>query len=56
VGGEERREDMVWNVGGLERKREMQREERWERIEKGKFSKFYRLVKGEGIPRYLKKD
>jgi len=34
---------------------ERQKEERWERIRKARFSKWYGWVKGEGIPEYLEK-
>lgn len=36
------------------RKREKQREERWEKIRGSQFNKWYKEVKGIGIPSYLK--
>lgn len=33
----------------------IQNEERWERIRNGNFSRFYKWVKGEGVPEYLEK-
>ncbi|XP_024868799.1 calcium-binding and coiled-coil domain-containing protein 2-like [Temnothorax curvispinosus] len=35
--------------------REVQRAERWERIKESRYSKWYKKVKKEGIPEYLKK-
>lgn len=35
--------------------KKMQKEQRWERIRKRKFSRWYRKVKGEGLPKYLEK-
>lgn len=34
--------------------RKLQREERWERIGGSSFNGWYKLIKGEGIPSYLK--
>jgi len=51
-GGEEetRLEEMVrWE-------REAQRAETWERIRESRYNKWYKEVKGEGIPEYLKKE
>lgn len=39
----------------MKRDKEEQRKERWERIRNSKFNKWYKEVKGEGIPKYLKK-
>lgn len=39
----------------MKRDKEEQRKERWERIRNSKFNKLYKEVKGEGIPKYLKK-
>lgn len=38
-----------------ERDRERQREERWKKIGRSKFNKWYGMVKGMGIPEYFKK-
>nr|XP_046472570.1 uncharacterized protein LOC124214348 [Neodiprion pinetum] len=38
-----------------EREREEQRKERWKKIGKSRYNRWYRLVKGEGIPAYLGK-
>ncbi|XP_068993226.1 golgin subfamily A member 6-like protein 24 [Neodiprion pinetum] len=38
-----------------ERGREEQRKERWEKIRESRYNRWYRLVKGEGIPGYLGK-
>jgi len=35
--------------------REVQRAERWERIRESRYNKWYKEIKGEGIPEYLKK-
>jgi len=41
-----------------EKEKEMQKEERWKKIQKSRFksSRWYKIVKGEGIQGYLKKD
>ncbi|XP_071568694.1 uncharacterized protein [Temnothorax nylanderi] len=39
-------------VGG---DKETQRKERWEKIEKSDYNRWYKVIKGEGIPGYLKK-
>lgn len=39
----------------MDREKEKQREGRWERIRESKYSKWYKEVKGEGIPEHLKK-
>lgn len=39
----------------MKRDKKKQRKERWERIRNSKFNKWYKEVKGEGIPEYLKK-
>ena len=36
-------------------KREMQKEERWEKIRASKSNKWYKWIKGDRIPGYLKK-
>jgi len=33
----------------------MQKEERWKKIQESRFNRWYKIVKGEGIPGYLKK-
>jgi len=38
-----------------EKDKEMQKEEKWERIRKARYNKWYGLVKGEGVPAYLEK-
>ncbi|XP_071581079.1 uncharacterized protein [Temnothorax nylanderi] len=35
--------------------KETQRKERWEKIEKSDYNRWYKVIKGEGIPGYLKK-
>ncbi|XP_077280504.1 uncharacterized protein LOC143907534 [Temnothorax americanus] len=53
---EELREDGMWRGEDvLEREKRMQREERWKEIGEAKFNKWYGMIKGEGIPEYLKK-
>lgn len=47
-GGEWERE---WERG----ERERQRRERWEKIRESRYNRWYREIKGEGIPGYLKK-
>lgn len=37
-----------------EKERRIQREERWERIRESMFNRWYGMVKGEGLPDYLK--
>lgn len=39
----------------MREEKELQRRERWERINESKYNRWYREVKGEGIPGYLKK-
>lgn len=39
----------------MREEKELQRRERWERINQSKYNRWYREVKGEGIPGYLKK-
>ncbi|KMQ82861.1 hypothetical protein RF55_21640 [Lasius niger] len=46
--GQLRGED-IW-----EKKMKMQREERWEKIEKSRSNRWYQVIKGKGIPKYLK--
>ncbi|XP_067208521.1 golgin subfamily A member 6-like protein 26 [Linepithema humile] len=54
---ERKREEGEEWYGELERKdREEQRKERWERIKESRFNRWYRKVKGEGIPGYLKRE
>jgi len=52
---EERKEGVFDFCRGEEKDREKQREERWERIRGSKGNKWYRRIKGEGIPGYLRK-
>lgn len=50
------REGKRW-FGELEGKnREIQRKERWEKIEDSRYSRWYGKIKGKGTPKYLKKD
>lgn len=35
---------------------ELDRKERWERIERSSCNKYYGFIKGSGIPEYLKKE
>lgn len=37
------------------REKDRQRKERWEKIKESKYNRWYKEVKGERIPRYLKK-
>lgn len=39
----------------IEGEREKQGEERWNKIENGKYNQWYKWIKKEGIPEYLKK-
>jgi len=39
----------------IRKDKEEQRRERWERIKEGRFCKWYKEIKGGGIPEYLKK-
>lgn len=39
----------------IERKRRLQKEERWKRIWGSEYNRWYKWVKGEGVPGYLKK-
>lgn len=53
---EEKREEGEACLGEVERKdKEKQRKERWERIRKSRYNRWYKEVKGERIPKYLKK-
>ncbi|EFN81594.1 hypothetical protein EAI_06289 [Harpegnathos saltator] len=36
--------------------RELQREERWRKIRESKYNKWYKYVKGVGIPEYLPEE
>lgn len=54
---EEKREEGVdWFEDVLKEDRKKQREERREKIEGSSYNKWYKMVKGEGIPGYLKKE
>jgi len=44
-----------WSGEWEKRERIKQEEERWERINDSRYSKWYRMVKGKGVPEYLKK-
>lgn len=44
-----------WFGEVIHREKELQRRERWNRIRKSKYNKWFKEVKGEGIPGYLKK-
>jgi len=45
-----------WTMEELIRKeKKMQREERWERIRNSRYNEWYKWVKKEGVPGYLKK-
>ncbi|KMQ91217.1 hypothetical protein RF55_8945 [Lasius niger] len=50
-----RGEGEMWFGELLARDREEQRKERWKKIGESKYNKWYKEVKGEGIPGYLKK-
>ena len=47
--GELRGEELV------SRERRMQEEERWKRIRESEYNRWYRVVKGKGVPGYLRK-
>jgi len=50
-----RRETGEWRAQVLiEKEGRMQRAERWRRIEKSKYNKWYRRIKKDGVPGYLK--
>jgi len=54
---ERKKEDgeLRWeDIGGREKRR--QREERWEGINNSEYNKWYKEIKGKGIPGYLKKE
>jgi len=54
---EEKREqgiDGFWETEGREKER--QRRERWERIVNSNYNRWYKVIKGRGIPGYLKKN
>lgn len=54
---ERRREGEGPWFGEIERReRKMQRKERWERIRKSQHNRWYKEVKGIGIPSYLKRS
>lgn len=55
VGGKKMARGNKWFEVVEERDRERQREERWENIERLRYNRWYGLVKGTGIPEYLKK-
>lgn len=42
--------EVIW-----ERERRIQKEKRWKRIRNSRFNKWYGMMKGEGLPGYLKK-
>jgi len=44
-----------WSGEWEKRERIKQKEERWERINDSKYNNWYRMVKGKGVPEYLKK-
>jgi len=49
-------EEGIGGFGEIENKeREVQRRERWEKIEDSRYNKWYKGVKGGGVPGYLKK-
>lgn len=50
-----REEEGEWYSEMERRERERQREERWEKIGESRFNRWYKEVKGRGIPEYLKK-
>jgi len=53
---EREREEGVLDFSRLEEyDTKLQREERWKRIKNSKYNKWYKRVKGKGIPGYLKK-
>lgn len=51
----ERRGEGDWFGGIVREDREMQRVERWERTGKSEYNRWYKGVKGERVPGYLKK-
>lgn len=51
-----KREKGSFGYGEIERReRQLQREERWERIRRSEFNKWYGRIKSEGVPEYLRK-
>lgn len=44
---------MVWEFSEVDK--ELQRRDRWERISMSEYKGWYKEVKGEGIPGYLRK-
>lgn len=53
---EKRREEgRDWFEEVVKEKKRKQREERWERIRESSYNRWYREMKGEGTPEYLKK-
>jgi len=53
---ERKREKGKWGTQMIrEEERQLQRVERWEKIVKSNYNVWYKNIKGEGIPGYLKK-
>lgn len=50
-----RREGDMW-FGELRKDREKQREERIQKIGESRFCRWYKVIRTDGIPEYLKKD
>lgn len=44
----------MWRL--RKREKELQRKERWERIKESRFNVWYKMIKGESVLGYLKKD
>lgn len=42
-------------MGNNRRRKKRQTEERWMRIRDSQYNKWYKVIKGKGIPSYLKK-
>lgn len=53
---EKREERKEWSGKLVREGREKDWRERWEKIKESKFNKWYKEVKGKGIPEYLKKS
>lgn len=51
-----REEEETWIEEIENREKDRQRRERWEKIKESKYNRWYKEVKGERIPGYLKKD
>lgn len=53
---EKRGGDESWFKELEEREKEKQKEERWEKIRDSRYNRWYKVIKGEGVPEYLRRD